>query len=159
MAVGLINKGAKVSVCVTPQTTQDLTPTAYAALAYIEICCPTEIPEISEEANMLSQFCISGIEKTAVGTQTGAEFDISFMYEAGCVGQDVLREAAGTQNSYAFKIERADGSATQTPTTIFLQAMVGGWTYGGGGPDDFVSDVASLKISQKPILVKPTAIP
>lgn len=159
MAVGLINKGAKISVCVTPQATQDLTPVAYAGLTYIEICCPTEIPEISEEANMLSQFCISGIEKTAVGTQTGAEFDISFLYEDDCVGQDTLRAAAGTQNSYAFKIERADGSPSQTPSIIYLQAMVGGWTYGGGAPDDFVSDVASLKISQKPILVKPTPIP
>lgn len=159
MAVGLINKGAKISVCITPQATQDLTAITFAALSYVEICCPTEIPEISEEANMLSQFCISGIEKTAVGTQTGSEFDIAFMYEAGCTGQDTLRGAAGTQNSYAFKIERADGKATQTPTIIFLQAMVGGWAYGGGAPDDFVSDTASLKISQKPIMVKPVPIP
>lgn len=159
MAVGLINKGSKVSICITPQTSQDLSAVAYAALTYIEVCCPTEIPEIAEEANMLSQFCISGVEKTAVGTQAGAEFDISFLYEPTCTGQDTLRGAVGTQNSYALKIERADGSASQTPSIIYLQAMVGGWTHGGGAPDDFVSDVASLKISQKPILVKPTPIP
>lgn len=159
MAVGLTNKGAKVSVCVTPQTTQDLTETAFAALAYVEACCATSVPAIEEAANSLSQFCISGEENTASGTQTGSEFALEFLYKAACPGQDALRANKGTQNSLAIKIERADGSATQTPTTIYMQVIVVGWIFGGGAPDDFVSDTANLKISQAPIFVKPTPIP
>lgn len=158
MAVGLTNKGAKVSVCVTPQT-GDLTEAAFAALTYVEVCCPTSVPEIEEAGNALSQFCISGEENTAAGTVTGSEYALQFLYKSTCVGQDTLRGNKGTQNSLAIKIERADGSASQTPTTLYMQVIVLGWTFGGGAPDDFVSDTANLKISQAPIFVKPTAIP
>ena len=157
MAQGLINKGTGVQICATPQNAT-LDAAAFAALTYIDICCLTEMPTVGEEAEVASEFCIDGTEQTAVGASTGSEFDLSVFYKSDCVGQDELRDAAGTQDSYAIRIVRPDATVTTTATTIYVRAQITSKMFGSGGVNDFIADVYGAKITQSPIFVKPAAV-
>jgi hypothetical protein len=158
MAAGTTNKGTAVQICVTPQPA-DLNAAAFAALTYVDVCCATEVPTVGSESEIISEFCISGVEKTAIGASTGATFDISVFAEMNCVGQDILRQAYGTQTVYAMRIVRPDGvPGVTTASAIYTRVMVSSAMFGGGGINDMVSDVYTAKITQEPIFVKPAAV-
>ena len=158
MGVGLINKGTTVQICVTPQNT-DLLQAAFAALTYVDICCLTEVPTVGEEAEIVTQFCISGDEQTAVGASAGSEFDLSMLYKSACIGQDTLRNGAVTQDAWAIRIVRPDGVVgVTTPTTIYTRAMITSKMFGSGDINEMIADVYSAKITQKPIFVKPAPV-
>lgn len=162
MADGLINKGTVFEMCVTPQPA-DLTQIQFAALTYVPVCCVTEVPPVGSESEIVSAFCIDGTEKVAVGASTGAELEVSAMYEADCIGQDTIRVAAMAESStsYAFRVVRPDGRpapAGQTPTTIYFRAMMTGYTFGGDDVNAMIADTYNLKITQKPFFIKPTPI-
>ena len=163
MANGLIYLGATIGICTTPQNA-DLTQVEFAALTYAEICCPTEIPEVMEEAEIISEFCISGEEQTARGASAGAETEIPYYYKPTCAGQTALRNAygaIGTSNqAYAFKITLNDGvTGVTTPTTIYFRAIVTSKALlTGGGVNDLVTSSAGIKIAQPPILVLPAPV-
>lgn len=159
MAQGTLIKGTQVSIAPVPQNT-DLTEAQFEALSWEVICCPNTMPSFSEEAEIVSEFCISGEEVSAIGASSGVETEISVFYQADCVGQDLLRAAYGDGNAYAFKKEYADSPnpATTTNTVIYTRAMISSWGDNDGSVNEFIMNTYGLKIVQPPILVKPTAI-
>lgn len=164
MAQGLIYRGSTVGIAATAQN-ENLTQAEFEAITYVDICCPSEMPSVMEEAEIISEFCISGEEQTAVGASSGAETSISVYYKSSCIGQDILRDGyggVGTQSqAFAFRMQLADGVVgVTTPTTIYFRALVTSKSVGGtgGGVNDLVTDEFGLKIAQPPILVKPEPV-
>ena len=158
MAVGLINKETKVQICTTAQNS-DLTQSAFEALTYVDICCVTEVPQIGAESEIVTQFCISGEENTAVGASSGSEFEVTVLYKSACAGQDTLRNAAGSQDAFAMRVVRPDGVAgVTTPTTIYTRGMITSKMFGSGDINTMIADVYGVKITQPPIFIKPAPV-
>jgi|SRR6476659_8329954 len=157
MAQSLI-KGTKVYVASTPQP-EELTQVEFEALTWIEVCCPSESPNFGQEAEIVSEHCISGEEVTFVGAASGAETEMTVFYDAECEGQDIVREAFEGQ-AMAFKKEYSDSPnpVTTTNTIIYTRALVTTFPDAEGGVNDIAAHTFGLKIVQKPILVKPEAV-
>lgn len=153
-----LNKGTTVWVSTTPQPAV-LTQAQYEAITWELVCCPTELPSFGQEAEIVSEFCVSGEELTFVGAAAGSETEISVFYDAECEGQDILRAAFEGQPR-AFKKEYADSPnpATTTGTIIYTRALVTTFPDTEGGVNDIMTHTFGLKIAQPPILVKPEAI-
>lgn len=153
-----LNKGTLVYVSSTPQPAV-LTQTAYEAITWELVCCPNELPSFGQEAEIVSEFCVSGEEITFVGAASGAETEISVFYDSECEGQDILRAAFEGQ-PYAFKKEYSDSPnpATTTGTIIYTRALVTTFPDTEGGVNDIATHVFGLKIVQPPLLVKPEPI-
>lgn len=153
------NKGTRLYVCATPQNT-DLTAAQFAALVWSEVCCLTDVPALGESYAAITAMCMDGTKLSGVGSAEDATFDASVFYQAGCAGQKTLRDNTGSVDNYAFKLERADGTATQTPTTIYVRAKLTGKSLGSnGGADEFTADTYTQTISQGPLFVEPQPIP
>lgn len=150
-------KETTLSICVTASNS-DLDAAGFAALTYIEICCPQTLPEFGSETNFLSEHCISGEELTGVGVSSGMETEIPYFYQDSCAGQAFLRDNVGGMDSYAIRKVYPDATATTTATTIFARVKIGGWTDGGGDVDGFHTHTSSLKLSQDPVFVAPAAV-
>lgn len=162
MAEGYLVRGSTVWVSPTPMN-DELTQAEFEAIEWVPVCCPATSPSFSEEAEIVSEHCISGAEVVAVGASTGAETELSVFYQHDCEGQDIVRNAFGgsaSMNAYAYKKEYSDSPnpATTTNTIIYTRALVTGWTDGGEGVNDFITHDYTLKIVQPPILVKPEPV-
>lgn len=152
------NKGTLLFVCETPQNT-DLTAVQFAALVWDPICCLTDVPALGESFAAITAMCMDGTKLSGVGASEDSDFDISVFYESDCDGQDVIRDNVGSNNNFAFKLTRSDGSATTTPTTIYVRAKLRAKSLGSnGGADEFTADTYTATISQGPLFVKPAAI-
>lgn len=158
MAEGYLVKGSTVWISPTPMN-EDLTQAEFEAIPWVPVCCPATSPSFSEEAEVVSEHCISGEEVSAVGASTGAETELSVFYQHDCEGQDIVRDSFGGIDAYAYKKEYNDAPAGMTNTTIYTRALVTGWTDGGEGVNDFITHDFTLKIVQPPILVKPATTP
>lgn len=156
---GQFIKGQTFAVSDVPQT-GDLTPTQFAALTYEEVCCMQEMPEFSQEANILTANCISGERFTGVGADEGSDFEATYFYVAECEGQDVIREMGQAKSStyYAVRKTYADGTATTTPTTVYALVLFSGFTDGGGGIEDEQTHTVMGTIQQGPVIVKPAPV-
>lgn len=159
MASGTLIKGTQLHVCAVPQNS-DLSVPQFAALTWVLVCCPNTSPSFSEEAEIVSEFCISGEEVSAVGAATGAETEVSVFYQAACQGQDILRNNFGGTNALAFRKTYADSPnpTTTTNTVIYTRALITSWGDNDGSVNEFITNTYGLKLVQKPILVKPAAI-
>lgn len=157
MAKSLI-KGTKVYVATVPQP-DELTQVQFEALTWEEVCCPSEAPTFGQEAEVVSEFCISGEEVTFVGAASGAETEMTVYYDADCEGQDIVREAFEGQ-PMAFKKEYADSPnpVTTTNTIVYSRALVTTFPDTEGSVNDIAAHTFGLKIVQKPILVKPEPV-
>src|SRR5690606_39147449 len=159
MAEGHLVKGSTVWISLTPEN-EDLTQSEFEAIAWVPVCCPATSPSFSEEAEIVSEHCISGEEVSAVGASTGAETELSVFYQHDCEGQDIVRNAFGGSSAYAMMKDYGDSPnpSTTTSTVIYTRVLVTGWTDGGEGVNDFITHDFNLKIVQPPILVKPEPI-
>lgn len=151
-----LTKGTQIFVASVPQPTE-LTQPQFEALTWELVCCPNSSPAFGEEAEIVSEFCISGEEVTFVGAASGMETELSVFYDNECEGQDILREAFEGQ-PLAFKKEYSDGTATRTPTTIYTRALITTLPDGDGEVNDIVTHAYGLKLVQKPIFVKPEVL-
>ena len=157
MAVQIKETTLQISTAL-PQN-EDLTATEFAALTYVDICCPQSLPEFGQETEFLSEHCISGEEITGVGVSTGMETEVPYFYQADCAGQTFLRENVGGHNAYAMRKVYPDGVAgVTTATTIYTRVKIGGWSDGGGDVDGFHTFTSSLKMAQDPVFVAPAAV-
>lgn len=158
---GQFIKGQTFAVCNVAQT-GNLTPTQFAALVYEDVCCMQEMPEFSQEANILTANCISGERFTGIGADEGTDFTASYFYVADCEGQDDIRALAQTvtsTNYYAVRKQYADGVAgTTTPTTVYALVLFSGFTDGGGGIEDEQTHTVTGTIQQGPVIVKPAPV-
>lgn len=156
MAEGTLIKGTVVEVAVLTSN-ENLTQGQFEALDWEVVCCPSSMPQFGREAEIVSEFCISGEEVTAIGAAAGSETEMSVFYQADCEGQDILREAFEGL-PLAFRKIYPDGSATTTGTTIYTRALVTTQPDGEGSVNEFIMHNYGLKIVQPPILVKPEPI-
>ena len=153
------NKGTRLYVCETPQNT-DLTEVQFAALVWKEICCLTDVPALGESYSAITAMCMDGTKLSGVGSAEDSDFDISVFYKSECEGQDTIRGVVGSNNNYAFKLTRSDGTSTHTPTTIYTRSKLRAKSLGSnGGADEFTADTYTATIQQGPMFVKPKAIP
>lgn len=160
MARGTLIKGTEVFISPVPQN-EDLTLAEFEAITDWEIvCCPSTAPAFLEEAEVVSEFCISGEEVTAVGASSGAETELVVFYQADCEGQDLMRAAFGGINAYAMKKVYLDtpNATTTTNTTRYTRILVTSKGDNDGGVNDFITETFGLKIAQPPILVKPEPV-
>lgn len=156
---GVQNRGAKFEICITPQPT-DLTEAAFAALAYVDVCCVSELPEFSVEANLLTENCIDGTRLQGVGADEATDFEVSVFYMANCAGQGNLRTIAMAKDGQAYAVRKvySDGNASQTATTVYARVIFTGFNDGGGGIDEFVTHTFSGAVQQDPVFVAPAPI-
>lgn len=153
-----LNKGSVVYVATVPQP-DELTQAEFEALIWEEVCCPSELPSFGQEAEIVSEFCVSGEEVTFVGAASGAETEMTVFYDADCEGQDILRDNFEGQ-PLAFKKEYSDSPnpVTTTNTIVYTRALVTTFPDTEGGVNDIASHTFGLKIVQPPILVKPEPV-
>lgn len=156
---GVQNRGAKFEICTTPQPT-DLNEAAFKVLSFVDVCCVSELPEFSVEANLLTENCIDGTRLQGVGADESTDFEVSVFYMADCAGQGSLRTIAMAKDGQAYAVRKiySDGSPTKTPTTVYARVIFTGFNDGGGGIDDFVTHTFSGAVQQDPIFVAPTNI-
>lgn len=159
MAKGHLIRGMNISVSAVPQP-NDLTLAQFEALDYEEVCCPSSAPTFSEEAEIISEFCISGEEQAAVGAASGAETELSVYWKPDCVGQEILRDAFGGDTVLAIRKEYNDSPnpSTTTNTVIYTRVLVTSKGDNDGTVNDLITWTFGLKIAQPPILVLPEAI-
>lgn len=154
-------KETTLSICITPSNA-DLDAAGFAALTYIDICCPQSLPEFGRESEFLSEHCIDGTELTGVGVSTGMETEVPYFYQADCAGQAFLKDkglsGANTMDAYAVRKVYPDATVTTTATTIYTRVRIGGWNDGGGDVDGFHTHTSSWKIAQNPVFVAPSAV-
>lgn len=158
MADGLINLNATFAISTTIQDGADLTATQFAALTYENACCPPSIPDMSMESENLSTHCVSGRRLTSKGVADGSDFEIEVYPTDECLGEVELREAVTNGEVRAVRVTRANGTLTTTPTIIYARVRFTGVTYGGGEPNDFVTDTFSGVMEQDPVYVAPTTV-
>lgn len=153
-----LNKGSQLFVAAAPQP-NNLTQAQFEAMDWELVCCPSTLPMFGGEAEIVSEFCISGEEVTFVGAASGSETELTVFYDNDCEGQDIIREAFEGQ-PLAFKKEYADnlGSATMTNTTIYARALVTTQPDTEGEVNDIAAHTYGLKMVQPPIFVKPEAV-
>ena len=160
MAAKTQGLGQLFQVCITPQGT-DLTPIQFAALTYQDVCCLQETPEFSAESNMISETCISGERIRLIGAPEDSDFEVSWFYDSGCVGQDSLRTIGLSKTSLAYAVRKvyADGvTGVTTPTTVYARVIFSGYTDAGIGTDDVQGQSVSGSIVQGPVFIKPAPV-
>lgn len=160
MAVINSGLGQTFQVCITAQPS-DLTPSAFAALDYVDVCCLEEGVEFSFNSNIISATCMSGQRVRLVGAPEDSDFEVTFMSDNSCAGQETIRNfgLAQSNNIYAVRKVLSDGVAgVTTPTTIYARAIFSGYTHNGVGVDDVQTETVTGSVVQGPIYVEPAAI-
>lgn len=158
MPEGTLIKGTRVYMSATPEP-DNLTQAEFEALTWVEICCPQSAPAMSEEAEIVSDFCISGEEISAAGAAAGVETELTVFYQADCVGQDLLRAGFGGL-AYPLKKELKDSPnpLTTTNSIYYTRVIITSWGDNDGTVNDLITNTYGMKIAQPPILVKPEPI-
>lgn len=153
-------RGQQFQVCVTAQT-GDLDAAGFGALTYVDVCCLQETPELSSEANIISENCISGERIRGVGADNDTDFEVTWFYDNACTGQDNLRTFGLAKSSVTYAVRKAyaDGVAgVTTPTYVYARVIFSGYMDSGIGIDDVQTQGVMGSIVQGPITVKPAAV-
>lgn len=161
MAVNIGGLGQEFEICTTPQPA-DLTPTSFAGLTYIPVCCLEEGVEMSFASNIVAATCMSGQRVRLVGAPEDSDFEVTFMTDNTCTGQETIRNFGLAQSNsiYAMRKVMNDGVAgTTTPTTIYARGIFSGYTHNGVGVDDVQTETVTGSIIQGPIYVEAAPIP
>lgn len=157
MSNGVQNRNAEFEISITPSQS-DLTESQFAALTYAPVCCLSELPEFSSEAELISANCIDGTKLRGLGADSDSDFTLSVFYQSDCEGQDELRDLAEAKDgiSYAVRKVYSDGvTGVTTPTTVYARVIWTGFNDGGGGIEDFVTHTFTGAVVQGPLFVKP----
>ena len=160
MADKTFGRGQAFQVCTTVQTA-DLTAMQFGALTYVDVCCLQETPELSSEANIISENCISGERIRGVGADNDTDFEVNWFYDNACAGQDSLRTfgLAKSSATYAIRKVYADGvSGVTTPTYVYARVIFSGYKDSGIGIDDTQTQGVMGTVVQGPLTVKPAAV-
>lgn len=153
-----VNANAKVYICTTPQNA-DLTQTEYEALSWVLIKALGNHGETGSNTNVLTYdtWDTEVIQKAKGMTDAGSP-EIEVARIPADAGQVALRDAAKTNQNYAFKMERndkPDNKATSKPTTLYNRGLVMGPRRPHGRNEDFELEIFTLGLQQKEIIVDP----
>lgn len=152
------NAGSKLYVCATPQP-DPLNATEYAALTWVLVGGVGSVGETGDNTNILSYDTWDDeVVQKAKGMTNAGDPEIEVARDPDDAGQTILRDAAGTNFYYAFKIEGTDKpNETGTPTIRYNRGLVAGPREPNGRNEDFDLEIFSFGLVQKQIKVDPVA--
>ena len=153
------NSGSQLYVCVTPQPT-DLNATSFAALTWVKVSNVGNIGETGTKTNILTYDTLdTKVSQKSKGVSNAGDPEVECARVASDPGQIALRDAAKTNFSYAFKLEKADAPSSSFTNTIFYnRGIVTGPTHPNGRVEDFDLEVFALGLQQVEVIVTPVAI-
>lgn len=153
------NAASKLFVCATPQP-NDLAQVDYESLTWVEVKSVGSIGETGKTTNVLTYDTWGdAVTQKAKGMTDAGSPPVEVARLPNDPGQEILRAAAavGNNQSYAFKILRADGSNGNTGTVQYNRGLVMGPTRPNGRNEDFDLEVFTLAFQQEEITVNPLA--
>lgn len=152
--------GYKLFICETPQPA-DLTPTAFAALTWVQVKGVGSHGETGVTTNILTyDTWDTDVVQKAKGMSNAGDPEIEVARDPSDPGQIILRIAAGTNLNYAFKIEANDAPEPGgTPTTRYNRGLVAGPREPNGRNEDFDLEIFTLGLQQKQIKIDPADAP
>jgi len=143
------NAGSKLYICVTPKNA-DLTETEFAALTFVQVKKVGSIGERGINTNVVQYDTLDTlVALKGKGITNAGDPQIEVAEDLADPGQVAMRAAGAPDvpDSYAFKIERADGSLE------YLRGLVTGPNVPGGRNEDFILNTYTLGLNQVPIPV------
>lgn len=151
------NAASRIFICATPQNT-DLVQADFEALTWVEIKSIGMLGQTGKETNVLTYdtWDTTVVQKAKGMTDAGSP-DLEVARLPTDPGQVLLRAAAvvGVNDSYAFKILRADGSAGNVGTVRYNRGLVLGPKVPNGRNEDFDLEVFTLAFQQQEVVVNP----
>ncbi|WP_329845703.1 hypothetical protein [Stenotrophomonas sepilia] len=143
------NAGSKLYICALPQN-EDLTATEFAALTFVQVKKVGSIGERGINTNVVQYDTLDTlVALKGKGITNAGDPQIEVAEDLADPGQVAMR-AAGAPNvpdTYAFKVERADGSIE------YLRGLVTGPNVPGGRNEDFILNTYTLGLNQVPVVV------
>ncbi|HDS1139577.1 TPA: hypothetical protein QDZ75_003647 [Stenotrophomonas maltophilia] len=143
------NAGSKLSICVLPQN-EDLTATEFAALTFVQVKKVGSIGERGINTNVVQYDTLDTlVALKGKGITNAGDPQIEVAEDLTDPGQVAMRAAGAPDvpDTYAFKIERADGSIE------YLRGLVTGPNVPGGRNEDFILNTYTLGLNQVPVVV------
>ncbi|WP_414489052.1 hypothetical protein [Stenotrophomonas maltophilia] len=143
------NAGSKLFICVLPQNA-DLTETAFAALTFVQVKKVGSIGERGINTNVVQYDTLDTlVALKGKGITNAGDPQIEVAEDLKDPGQVAMRAAGAPDvpDTYAFKIERADGSIE------YLRGLVTGPNVPGGRNEDFILNTYTLGLNQVPVVV------
>lgn len=152
------NAGSKLYVCATPQNS-DLTQSQFEALVWVLVSGVGSAGEVGSSTNILNYDTWDNqVVQKAKGLTDAGSPEIEVARIPTDPGQIIMRAAALTNFSYAFKIERNDKNvSTGTGTVRYNRGLVVGPKQPQGRNEDFDLEVFMLGLQQLQITVDPSA--
>lgn len=140
------NSGSTVGICVTPQV-GNLTESAFEALTYVEIGAVGNFGERGANTNILTyDTWDTDVAMKGKGITNAGDPQLEVAQNLADPGQIALRTAAlDKAGNYAFKVTRPNGQVQ------YLRGLVTGPTEPGGRNEDFVLNVFTVALNQRPI--------
>ncbi|WP_164116194.1 hypothetical protein [Stenotrophomonas maltophilia] len=143
------NAGSKLYICVTPQN-EDLTATEFAALTFVQVKKVGSVGERGINTNVVQYDTLDTlVALKGKGITNAGDPQIEVAEDLIDPGQVAMRAAGAPDvpDTYAFKIERADGSIE------YLRGLVTGPNVPGGRNEDFILNTYTLGLNQVPVVV------
>lgn len=143
------NAGSKLFICVLPQN-EDLTATEFAALTFVQVKKVGSIGERGINTNVVQYDTLDTlVALKGKGITNAGDPQIEVAEDLKDPGQVAMRAAGAPDvpDTYAFKIERADGSIE------YLRGLVTGPNVPGGRNEDFILNTYTLGLNQVPVVV------
>lgn len=155
-----IKKDSKFYICETPQPS-NLDQSGFEALTWVEVGNIVTFPDFGVSDNIVTQdYANTDVSQKQKGFRNASDTETVVGFDPDDLGQDALRNAAGTRTNYAMKLESSDSpnAATTTNTIRYSRGVVGGPNFAGGGGEDFDNETFQIGLNQAPVIVKPEAI-
>lgn len=143
------NAGSKLFICILPQNA-DLTATEFAALTFVQVKKVGSIGERGINTNVVQYDTLDTlVALKGKGITNAGDPQIEVAEDLTDPGQVAMRAAGAPDvpDTYAFKIERADGSIE------YLRGLVTGPNVPGGRNEDFILNTYTLGLNQVPVVV------
>lgn len=153
------NAASKLYVCATAQNS-DLNVAGFNALTWVEVKGLGNLGETGKSTNVLTYNTWGdSVSQKAKGLTDAGSPTVECARIPTDPGQIILRAAGavGNNNSYAFKILRADGVVGGTGSIQYNRGLVTGPTRPNGQNEDFDLEVFTLALQQEEITVAPTS--
>lgn len=142
--------GSKIYICATAQPSE-LDATGFAALTWVEIKKIGKFPETGIETNIVTYDTVdTTVSIKSKGVSKSRDWTVEYARSLSDAGQDAVRTAAATDDNFAFKITRPDGS------TVYNIGIVIGPTVSGIGPDDPLVETVVIGTNMRDVIVDPS---
>lgn len=132
----------------------DLTEAQYEALFWTQIKFMGNHGESGSSTNILTyDTWDTKVSQKAKGITNAGDPEIEVARSPSDPGQTALREAAKSNNNFAFKLVRNDAPQGGTPTIIYNRGLVTGPKRPNGRNEDFDLEMFTLALQQVEIVV------